>query len=146
MADNELRISTEVTEAVNNALATMNPILLSYVDASGQPHLSFRGTTQVYSDDQLALWARDAHGGLPSALPNNPKVALLYRNPETRSMYVFSGRGRVESADDVRTHVFDASPEREQQADPDRKGVAIIVDLDTIEGRTADGPFKLTRS
>jgi hypothetical protein len=145
MADNELRISTEIAEAVNNALATMNPILLSYVDASGQPHLSFRGTTQVYSDDQLALWARDASGGLPSALPGNPKVALLYRNPETRAMYIFSGRGHVDNADAVRKQVFDSSPEREQQADPERKGVAIIVDLDMIEGRTAEGPFKLTR-
>jgi hypothetical protein len=35
---------------------------------------------QAYSDDQLAMWLRDAEGGLTKALATNPKVALMYRD------------------------------------------------------------------
>ncbi len=34
----------------------------------------------------------------------------------------------------------------EQGGDPERKGVAIVIDLDSVEGRAADGTmFKMTR-
>ena len=44
-----------------------------------------------------------------------------------------------------------AAPEREQKSDPERKGLAIIVDLDSVEGVLsfgANGPnlVRLTRA
>jgi hypothetical protein len=140
-----LHLEGDIAKAVDNALSDGAPILLSYVDGDGQPHLSYRGTTQVHSDTQLALWARDANGGLPRALANNPRVTLLYRHPETRTMYIFYGTARVEGDEAERNHIFDSSPEREQQTDPERKGVAIVVDVNSVQGRTVDGPFTMTR-
>lgn len=143
-----IHLDEDLAHEFNSALTNGNPVLVAYADASGQPHVSFRGTAQVYSQDQLALWAREPGGGLPTALASNPKLTLMYRNPnpEDRKMFLFYGSGHIESGEDVRKKVFDSSPEREQQADPDRKGVAIVVDLDLVEGRTADGPFKMSRS
>lgn len=39
-----------------------------------------------------------------------------------------------------RNRVFESAPEREQTADAERKGVAVIGDLDRIEGVLAKGP------
>ena len=39
-----------------------NPMILASVDAAGKPRLSFRGSTQVFSADQLGFWARNADG------------------------------------------------------------------------------------
>src|SRR5579875_1116090 len=49
----ELKLPPEVKELVNHALATNHPIAVAHTDESGQPVMSFRGSTQVFSDDQL---------------------------------------------------------------------------------------------
>ena len=42
-----------------------------------------------------------------------------------------------------RNQVFEAAPEREQKGDPDRKGLAVVIELDKVSGVVgfgADGP------
>ncbi len=138
-----VKLSPEVKEIINNASAKKCPLLLSYVDATGQPSLSFRGSTQAYSDDQLAMWLRDAEGGLTKALATNPKVALMYRdNSPTGGMFHFHGRARITTDPQERKKIFDASPENERNHDLDMEGGAVIVDLDFLQGflgRTPDG-------
>jgi hypothetical protein len=138
-------IPDSLTERINSALASGLPMLLAYVNAAGQARLSFRGSIYQYSPDQLALWIRDPEGGLLTALPANPKLTLLYRDPAARTTVTFYGRGRVETDPTAATAIYDAIPEQEQKADPERKGRALIVDLDQIQGRTADGPLNLKR-
>jgi hypothetical protein len=48
-------LTTEIRELVNNGLASGNPLLLAAVAPDSKPVLSFRGSTQVYSDGQLDL-------------------------------------------------------------------------------------------
>jgi hypothetical protein len=39
--------------------------------------------------------------------------------------------------------VFEAAPEREQKGDPDRKGLGVVIELDSVSGVVgwnADGP------
>jgi Pyridoxamine 5'-phosphate oxidase len=120
---------------VDGALGNGTTVVVAYVDDEGQPHLSFRGTVQVFDEERLALWARDAGGGLPRALPTNPRLAFWYHDPGTRTTLQFHGRGHVEHDPDVRDTVFERSPEREQQFDPERAGVAIVVDVDQVTGR-----------
>src|SRR5687768_8609504 len=45
---------------INGALANNTPMSVSYVDESGQPILSLRGSTQIFSDTQLCIWVRNA--------------------------------------------------------------------------------------
>ena len=127
-----IELSDEMREALASALGDRMPVIVSYVDGDGQPHISFRGTAQVYSDDQLAIWARNPEGGLPSALGDDSKIALLYRNTETRLAWQFHGRARVDEDESVRRTVYDNSPEVERNADPDRKGKAVIIDVDRV--------------
>jgi hypothetical protein len=115
-------------------------MLLSYVGADGQPVLSFRGSTQAYSDDQLAMWVRNADGAFIRAIRANPRVALMYRNEEKRSTYQLQGRARVSEAPAERQRIFDASAAAERAHDFAMLGAAVIVDLDRVEGWAGVGP------
>ena len=140
-----LRLTPEIKTAVDGALDNQTPMLIAYVDSADQVHLSFRGTIQAYSDDQLALWARDPEGGLPRNIAVHPKVTLFYHDAASRTSYNFYGRARVATDPAARGAIFENSHPREQQADFRRRGVAIVVDLDRVEGREAGGRLLLQR-
>ena len=137
-----LKLTEDMKAAVSNAYDNRTPVVVTYVDENGQPSMSLRGTTQAYSDNQLAIWAR-AGSGMPESLKQRPKITLFYRDPATRTTLQFRGRARQEDDQQVRDLVFDRSPANEQAADPDRKGVVIIVDLDRVDGRTPEGPVMM---
>jgi Pyridoxamine 5'-phosphate oxidase len=133
----------EIAAAVNDAASRGVPLAVAYVDGDGRPHLSIRGTVQVYGADELALWARS--GGMPEALRANPYVALLYQDLANHTFYQFTGRAHVDSDPVVRDAVFDRSPAREQAQDPHRSGAAIIVAVDSVRGRGLDGFVQMLR-
>ena len=130
-----IELTDEMRQAINNALADRLPIIVSYVDAEGQPSVSLRGSTQVFGSDQLAIWVRNPNGGVLSAIAVNPKMALFYRNPGERLAWQFHGRAQRDDSEDVRRTVYDNSPEGERNADPDQKGVAVIIDIDRVIAR-----------
>ena len=134
-----LKLTDAMVEAVNGALMNHTPVVVAYVDGGGRPHLSLRGSVQVFGPDQLAIWVRNPEGGLVSAIPNNGHLALFYRDPAKRTTYQFHGRARVDASEAVRDHVYTHTAEPERNLDPERGGVAIVVDLDLVEGRDSTG-------
>ena len=137
-----LTLTQEIRELVGTALTSGYPILLAAVDPENHPLLSFRGSTVVYSDDQLALWIRNVAGGTIEAIKHNPHVALMYRSA-TIPLLQFQGRARIAAEETERNRVFEAAPEQERNADPGQKGIAIIIDLDKVSGVlgfTNEGP------
>jgi hypothetical protein len=142
----ELRLTDDMKKAIDGALDNQTPMLLAYVDDGDQIHLSFRGTVQAHSDDQLALWARDPGAGLPRNIAAHPSVTLFYHDPTSRTTYSFYGRARIESDPDLRTAIFDHSNPREQHMDYHRRGAAIVVDLDKVEGRGPGGRVLMVRT
>ncbi len=140
-----LRLTDAIRAAVNGALDNSTPMLIGYRDDADQIHLSFRGTIQTRGDDQLALWARDPDGGLPRNIAARPQVTLFYHDPARRTTYSFYGRARVEDDPAARAEIFENSHPREQQMDFRRRGVAIVVGLDKVEGRDAAGRFLMAR-
>jgi hypothetical protein len=134
-----LALTDEIKGLINNALADGAPLLLAAVSPDHRPVLSFRGSVQTFSDDQLRLWARNANGGTLDAIRANPNVALMYRSATT-PLLQFIGRARIVTDEAERTQVFESAPKREQAGDPERKGVAVIVDLDRVEGVLKFGP------
>jgi hypothetical protein len=136
-------LTPEIKELVNNGLASGNPLLLAAVTPDSKPVLSFRGSTQVYSDGQLGLWIRKTSGDTIEAIKGNPQVAMVYRSATTPVLQ-FHGRARITTDEAERKPVFENAPEREQKSDPDRKGVAIVIDLAKVEGVLKfrpDGPM-----
>ena len=135
----DLRLTPELHSRINNALVEGHPLVLAVVDAGGQPHLSFRGSLQTYSDTQLGFWLRNVQGNSIESIRKNPNVALIYRSEKT-PLLQFHGRARIAYDNEERERVFNAAPEPERKADPDRKGLAIIIDLTRIEGVLGFGP------
>jgi hypothetical protein len=128
-----LQLTQEIKDLVNNGLSSGNPLVLAVVTALNRPRLSFRGSTQVYSDDQLGFWLRNTGGETIDAIRHNPHVAMMYRSATT-PMLQFQGRARITTDETERARVYESAPEREQKSDPERKGLAIIIDLDRVEG------------
>jgi hypothetical protein len=94
---------------------------------------------QAWSDTQLALWARGT-GNIQDNIGDRPQMSLWYRDPAARTTLQFRGRAHVDNDPEHRALIFDRSPAAEQAADPERKGIAIVVDLERVDGRTAAGP------
>lgn len=143
-----LRLTEDMKKLVDNALATRHPMIVAYADASGQPILSFRGSTQSFSDDQLAIWVRNSDGNFLNALASNPKVALMYRDEDSKATYQFQGRAHVSTDASVRKRVYERMAEAERNHDPARTGVALLIDLDRVEGwagMSPNGPVSKVR-
>jgi hypothetical protein len=144
----ELKLSSALKETVNTALARGRMLSVAYVSPDGRPELSFRGSVQAYSDTQLAIWVRNPVGGILSAVTGGrPHIALLYGElgAESKAFLTFRGRGRVETSESVRRRVYDDSPEVERNLDKDRKGVALIIDLDSVDGFFGGNILKMGR-
>ncbi len=133
-----------VKRDVNDAFAEGHPIVVAGVTADGEPTVSFRGTAQTLGDSALAFWTRDAAGStLVASIGTRPAVVLVYSNMPERRFYQFGGKARLNDDPAIDRTVYDNSHPLEQQRDPERAGKAIVVELDWVQGRGADGPFRL---
>jgi hypothetical protein len=143
----ELKLSEEMKKAINEAFGSLKPIAISYVDESGAPHLSYRGSTQAYGDQQLAIWVRSPDGRILEATRKNPAVALIYGNfdPSGRAFMIFRGRARVDAGEAARKRVYESAHPFERDKDKDRKGHALIIDLDSVEGFFGGAQLKMRR-
>ncbi len=133
-----IELTDEMRTRLASALTDGQPVLAASVDERGQPKLSYFGSTHVHRPDQLAIWVRDPAGGTLRRIAANPRMSFLYRHPADRVRWVFEGRARRVDESDERDEIFDAAPEFERAMDPDRKGVAVVIDLDSVTGRDLD--------
>lgn len=138
-----LKLTPEISALITGALDTGNVLLLAAVDRDGKPILSFRGSTAVFSETQLSFWARNAAGGTLDAISQNPNVALMYRS-QSIPFLQFAGRARIADDSKDRDRVFGLAHEKERATDPERKGRAVIIDLNEVKGVLgfgSDGPI-----
>jgi len=148
----ELKINDALKQKVMEAYVPNDwPIIVAYVDEQGRPGMSYRGSVVVVSPTQLGMWARNAEGGTSGALGKNANMTLVYREPtpdhnRSAAVVTFRGKGRVAAAGDpLREAVYDTMPQRERDADAEKKGVAIIVDLDSVMGFIAGYRLQMTK-
>ena len=129
-----LELPDEVRALVNGALGAGNPILLAAITTDGKPRMSFRGSVQALGPDQLGFWVRRVEGETMEGIKANPNVALMYRDAGKRLLLQFAGRARIAADKAERDRVYESAPERERNADPERKGEGVVIDLDRVEG------------
>jgi hypothetical protein len=109
--------------------------------------VSFRGSTQVHSATELALWARKRDSGLATAIGDRPRVSLVYYGgPGGPGPLFLSIEGRARVAPELDEQVYDAMIEGERNLDPDRNGVAILIEVDSVAGAGANGFFQQARA
>jgi hypothetical protein len=145
MADT-VDLTGDIAVAVDSAAASGHPIVISYIDGDGYPATSFRGSAQVYGPQQLAVWARKPDEGLAKAIVDRPPVSLVYYGPDTPGprYLAFRGRARVDSS--AKDTVYKNMIEGEQRLDPDHNGVAVVIDIELVQGAGPNGRFEQRRT
>jgi hypothetical protein len=140
-------LTGDIAETINGAALRGHPLVLGYVDPQGDAAISFRGSTRVHTPTQLAVWGRRPDDGFAQAISTNPRVTLLYYcsdgAPGPKYLYI-KGTATVDSS--VRDAVYDAMIEGERKQDPDRKGVAVLVDVESVTGFGTEGAFLMESS
>jgi hypothetical protein len=132
-------IPLAVKGLVNNALANQSPIIVTYVDEQGAPHSSLRGGTSVISPTEFAIWIRHREGGLPQAIAKNSNISLFYSDRRANAVVNVMGQARIAEDDETRRRVFEQAPEVEQTHDPQRHGVAVVIDVLRLQANTGAG-------
>jgi len=135
-----LKLTPEIMAMVDGASTDGFPMTVAHVDAGGQPIISFRGSTQAFSDTQLAIWVRNSDGNFLNSVAANPRLALMYRNSKTRALYQFQGRAQVSADPAARDRIYAKMSQMERNHDYAHAGVALIIELDRVEGWAGVGP------
>jgi hypothetical protein len=134
-------------QAINSAFGSGKPLAIAYVDEQDAPQLSFRGSTQAFGDRALAIWVRNPEGRILPSIARNPAVSLIYGdfNPNDRRFLILRGRARADGSKAVRKQVYDNAHEFERSQDKDQKGVALVIELDSVEGLFGGARIKMHR-
>lgn len=139
-----IELPEAIVNDVNAALMSGHPMTVSAVTPDGLPNVSFRGSTQVFSSSALAMWVRNPEtSSLIASIAAQPTVVLVYNNFAEYRFYLFTGQASVRDDEATRKQVFETSAEAEQERDPERTGVAVVIELQSVSGRGADGFFEL---
>jgi hypothetical protein len=100
----------------------------------------------VRSSTELAFWARTRDRGLAAEIADSPRVSLAFYETDGPGARFLAIEGRARVAPDLDDEVYEAIVEPERQQDPERKGVAVIVEVDSVVGAGGDGFFQQVRS
>jgi hypothetical protein len=103
----------------------------------GKPSIGLRGSVMAYGDFSLAYWERTFRLGAEN-VESDPHVVILYRNPATRQSWKFFGQAEIHRDGEVREDVMGKVVQAELDRDPDRNGVAIVVQLDRVEAMSGE--------
>jgi hypothetical protein len=145
MADEmPLELDDELKKTIGGAFAAANWLTLAYNGEDGWPHISYRGSTHVHGPTQIAVWARKRDSGFAKAIARDPHVTFFHVDMSVPQLLTLYGRAEASSDQAVNERVYAESPEGEQQQDPEKKGVAIIIELDRIVAQGARN-FVMTR-
>ncbi|MCW2991180.1 MAG: hypothetical protein JWM73_1774 [Solirubrobacterales bacterium] len=143
---NPIDLTGEIRSAIDGAALRGATLALAYVRPDGAPAVAFRGSTHVHDAQTLALWVRKRDEGLAAAIEAEPRVSLVFYEPGGPGAMFLSLAGRARLAPELDDEVYDRIIEGEQQQDPERKGVAMVIDVDEVTGAGADGYFQQSRS
>jgi len=131
------KLTEEMRIAVNSALADKVPCVVATASPDGKPSIGLRGSVMAYGDFSLAYWERTFRLGAEN-VESDPHVVILYRNPATRQSWKFFGQAEIHRDGEVREDVMGKVVQAELDRDPDRNGVAIVVQLDRVEAMSGE--------
>ena len=141
-----LDLTGDIASEIDGAALRGSTLALAYVRDDLSPSVSLRGSLLVHGPTELALWARKRDSGLATAIAQRPRVSLVYYGgPDGPGPMFLSIEGRARVAAEIDDAVWDAMIDVERQQDPERQGVAILIEVDTVAGASAGGFFQQAR-
>ncbi len=140
-----VNLTGEIAAAINSAVLRGHPLAVAFVRDDGSPSVSFRGSTYVRSPTQLAIWVRKRETGLAAAIAERPRVSLVFVERQGPGAAYLAIEGHAQVSPELDQEVYDAIVEPERQQDPERQGVAVVVDVDSVAGAGENGFFQQAR-
>ena len=137
-----VNLTGEIAAAIDGAALRGHPLAVAYVRDDGGPSVSFRGSTYVHGPTELAIWARKRDSGLAAAVVERPRVSLVFFEMDGPGARYLAIEGHARVVPELDQEVYDAIVELERQQDPERQGVAVIVDVDSVAGAGENGFFQ----
>jgi len=141
-----VNLTGEIVTAIDGAVLRGHPLAVAFVRDDASASVTFRGGTYVYNSTQLAIWVRKRDSGLAAAIAERPRVSLVFVEMDGPGARYLAIEGRARVAPELDQEVYDTIAEPERQQDPDRNGVAVIVDVDSVAGAGENGFFQQARS
>jgi hypothetical protein len=129
---------SQYAEIVNNLYYNKAVAVVATSNGS-DVDLALKGSFMVWDQDHLAFWERGMNETL-SAMRANPRVAVLVR-PQGASPMRFYGAASVVKDPALREAIYQRVIPEEQQRDPEKKGVGVLIRVDRIR----QGPNAITR-
>jgi pyridoxamine 5'-phosphate oxidase-like protein len=140
-----VNLTGEIVAAIDGAVLRGRPLAVAFVRDDGSPSVSFRGSTYVRSPAELAIWVRKADSGLAAAIVERPHLSFVFYETDGPGARYLAIEGRARVARELDQEVYDAIVEPERQQDPERKGVAVVIDVDSVAGAGENGFFQQAR-
>ena len=126
-----IKLTDEMHNMINPALANGCPCILASVSADGEPDIGFKGSMMVFDDESLAYWERTRRQHMKN-VKENPNVVVLFRDAKTRVGLRFHGKAEMHEQGPLRDQVMAKTVKDELDKDPERKGAAVIIRLDKV--------------
>ena len=82
---------------------------------------------------------------LVATIPAHPKIEFVYSDRANSRIYRLGGSARIVTDSVERDRVYEGIPEIEQGHDPERTGIAIVIDLHHVSGRDSNGRLAMRR-
>jgi hypothetical protein len=140
-----VNLTGEIASAIDGAALRGHPLAVAFVRDDASPSVSFRGGTYVRNPTELAIWVRKRDSGLAKAIEERPRLSLVFFEREGPGARYLAIEGRARLASELDDEVYNAIVEPERQQDPERQGVAVVVEVDSVNGAGADGFFQQAR-
>ena len=124
-------------EPINTAFPA-NVVLVGTTMPDGYVQVSPRGSIIVYDEETIAFWAR-GRGHTHDNMDDGDKVTVYFRNPNIRDLLPrggiarFYGTATLHKEGPAREAVWERMIEKEREADPDKKGYAVLIAVERAE-------------
>lgn len=128
---------SQLAAIVDNARTDLQTGLVA-TSNDDRPDLAFKGSLMVWDTDHLAWWERGQRETY-AAVRANPQVAVLVRNPtRDRRTLRFYGAAEIVTDPALRDRVWERVVQVEKDADPEKKGAAVIMRVDRVRAGAND--------
>jgi hypothetical protein len=128
-----------MAKLLETALEDGTPCLVGSASKDGHPQISPKGSVAVFDGKTLSYWER-SYRSSQAHIEANPNVVVYYRNaartaeiPYRGAALRFHGKARFVKDGPERERAWDLSGEVERSRDPEKKGYAVLIEVEKIE-------------
>lgn len=134
LAPAPVALTTAMRTRIDRAEEEGMPVLFAFTTRGGRPEQIYRKTAHTRGSDQLAFWNPRPDGSFLDAIATDARVSAIYRHADTHEMLEMAGRAKLVESEEEARAIYDARSGAAKDGDPDRTGVAVLIDLERVTG------------